>query len=256
MAGPFFQIPGQTTVSEAAAFQNCVLDTSCWTRVGGQIGSNPGGLYQDPQGVRWYLKTPSSDDHVRNELLANRLYRLAGADVADMALALHDGRLAVASRVVKGLTLADLIGAAADKSRAAVCDHFATDAWLANRDVLGADLDNVLVCGHGMVMRIDQGGALRFRAQGSLKADFGPEAIEFDTLRDRKRNAVAASVFGAMTREQLLASLRRVAAIEAGAIRDTVLSVHDAGADTERLVDTLIARRDDLARKAAALAAG
>jgi hypothetical protein len=254
VAGLFIQWLGWTIVSEAAASRISVLDTSCWTRVGGQIGSNPGGLYQDPQGVRWYLKTPSSDDHVRNEFLANRLYRLAGAEVADMALALHERRLAVASRVVKGLTLADLVGAAADKSRAAVCDHFATDAWLANRDVLGADLDNVLVGGRGLVMRIDQGGALRFRAQGSLKTDFGPEAIEFDTLRDPKRNAVAAGVFGAMDREQLLASLRRVAAIEAGAIRDTVLGVY--GADADRLADTLVARRDDLARRADALAAG
>ena len=105
-------------MSEAASSQISVLDTSGWTRVGGQIGSNPGGLYQDPQGVRWYLKTPNSDDHVRNELLANRLYRLAGAEVAELALAMHDGRLAVASRVVKGLTLADLVGPTADKARA------------------------------------------------------------------------------------------------------------------------------------------
>ena len=101
--------------------------------------------------------------------------------------------------------------------------------------MLGADLDNVLVCGRGLVMRIDQGGALRFRAQGSLKTDFGPEVIEFETLRDPKRNAVAASVFGAMSREQLLASLQRVVAIEAGAIRDTVLGVYGAGANADEL---------------------
>jgi hypothetical protein len=241
-------------VNEAAEFRVSVTDTSSWTPVGGQIGSNPGGSYQAPDGVRWYLKTPSSNDHVRNELLANRLYRLAGAEVPDLALVIHDGRLAVASRVVKGLTLADLVGTTAEKARAAVCDHFAADAWLANRDVLGADLDNVLVCGGGLVMRIDQGGALRFRAQGSLKTDFGPEAIEFETLRDPKRNAVAASVFGAMDREQLLASLQRVVAIEDGTIRDTVLGVCGASAEAESLAELLIARRDDLARRATALA--
>jgi hypothetical protein len=242
-------------VSEAATSQSSRPDISGWVRVGGQIGSNAGGLYRAPDGVRWYVKTPCSDEHVRNEILANHLYRLARAEVPELALVRHDGRLAVASRLVKGLTLADLGGEAADEARAAVCQHFATDAWLANRDVLGADLDNVLVCGRGRVVRIDQGGALRFRAQGALKTDFGPEAIEFDTLRDPKRNAVAAAVFGAIPPEQLQESLRRVAAIEAGAIRDAVIGVEGTGADAERLAEILIARRDNLARRADALAA-
>lgn len=244
-----------SAVAEATSSPTDELDVSNWTRVGGQIGSTAGGQYQDPHGVRWYLKTPPSDDHARNEVLANRLYRLAGAAVPEVCLVGSGTRLAVASRVVNGLTLAEMTGPVGDKHCAALCEHFAVDAWLANRDVLGADLDNVLVCGRAGVMRIDQGGALRFRAQGALKADFGPVAIEFDTLRDPAKNAVAASVFGGMSSEQLAASIGRVTSLDDAAIRATVQGLLGATDAADGLIAILIARRDDLARRAVALAA-
>ena len=55
------------------------LDSDSLTRVGGQLGSNPAGLYQDADGRRYYIKTLESLDHARNERLAARLYALAGA---------------------------------------------------------------------------------------------------------------------------------------------------------------------------------
>jgi hypothetical protein len=57
-----------------------------------------------------------------------------------------------------------------------------------------------------------------------------------------------------MNREQLLTSLKRVIAIDAGAIRDTVLGVFGTSAESEGLAELLIVRRDDLARRATALA--
>jgi hypothetical protein len=222
------------------------LDSSNWTEIGGQAGSTPGGVFADERGDRWYVKTPRTDDHARNELLANRLYVLAGVKVPDVELTTRAGRLAVASRIVKGVTLAELPSNWATRAG----EDFAADAWLANRDALGADMDNMIVTSGGDVVRIDQGGALRYRAQGSAKADFGPKVEEFETLRDPATNAVAASVFGNMTNHHLVSSIGRVSQIDPAAIEAAVRGVYGDTAEAKTLAETLMARRDDLARRA------
>lgn len=227
-------------------------DASNWTVIGGQAGSTPAALVADDDGRAWYVKTPPSDDHARNELLANRLYQLAGTAVAEVALVRRDGALAVASAVVRGASLGEALSSPDNGVAAEVCRDFAVDAWLGNRDVLGADLDNVLVTRSGAIVRIDQGGALAYRARGAVKTDFGPAAIEFDTLRNPRSNAVAASVFGAMTPHALATSVAKVAKLDAAAIAATVTGVHGDTPAAQAMIALLIARRDDLARRVGA----
>uniref|UniRef100_E6VPS4 Type III effector HopAG1 n=1 Tax=Rhodopseudomonas palustris (strain DX-1) TaxID=652103 RepID=E6VPS4_RHOPX len=223
-----------------------------WAAIGGQAGSNAGGLYADPQGRAWYVKTPPSDDHARNEVLANRLYRLAGTSVAEVELVRRGGGLAVASAMLRGASLGEALAFPDNGVAAEVCGDFAVDAWLANRDVLGVDLDNVLVTRDRGVVRIDQGGALAYRARGARKTDFGPEAIEFDTLRDARANAVAAGVFGAMSRPALAASVAKVARLTEPAIGAVVREVLGDTGEARALTALLLARRDDLIRRVAA----
>jgi hypothetical protein len=228
-----------------------VRDATNWKAIGGPAGSNPGGLYADDCDRRWYVKTPPSDDHARSELLANRLYRLAGTRVADVELVRRDGGLAVASAFLRGATLGEVLSFPDSGAAAEVCRDFAVDAWLGNRDVLGADLDNLLFTGTGAIVRIDQGGALHYRARGARKTDFGASVIEFESLRDPRSNGVAASVFGAMTPHALAASVAKVAKIDAAAIGETVTLVHGDTAAAHELIALLIARRDDLVRRIA-----
>jgi hypothetical protein len=56
-----------------------LIDTTIMRRVGGQMGSNPAGTYQDDSGRRYYVKLLESAEHARNERLAAKLYELAGA---------------------------------------------------------------------------------------------------------------------------------------------------------------------------------
>lgn len=226
-----------------------LLDASGWTVIGGQAGSMPAALMTDADGRAWYVKTPPSDHHARNELLANRLYLLAGTAVAEVELVVRGGTLAVASAVVRGASLGEALSGPDAGIAAAVCRDFAVDAWLGNRDVLGADLDNVLVTRSGAVLRIDQGGALAYRARGAAKSDFGPSATEFDTLRDPRSNAVAASVFGAMTPHALAASVAKVAKLDDAAIGAVVIEVLGDTPAAQATTALLIARRDDLARR-------
>jgi hypothetical protein len=176
--------------------------------------------------------------------------------VPDVELIERAGAAALASAVVSGITLGEVLSSPASRAAAALCRDFAVDAWLGNRDVLGADLDNVLVVRSGAVVRIDQGGALNYRARGAAKTDFGRQASEFDSLRDPRKNAAAAGVFGAMTPPQLAASVAKVAALAPAAIAQTVAGVYGETPAARELTALLIARRDDLARRVPDLVAG
>jgi len=238
----------------AEALQAGELRFADFERVGPQGGSNPGGLFRHQvTGEQWYIKTPASEDIARNEVLAGALYRAVGVEVPELRLLEVDGKPGVASRIVEGL------GQDAAALRAArvagVHEGFAVDAWLANWDVVGLEFDNLLVKG-GRALRVDTGGALRYRAQGGLKgARWGPVVEELDTLRNPQTNPQAASVFGSITREQLEASVARVLAVDDDEIRRLVegLGPRDAAARRE-LVETLLARQQDLGRRFPALA--
>jgi hypothetical protein len=221
------------------------------TRTGEAMGGNPGGLFEAGDGSRWYVKSARNPEQLRSEALALDLYRAAGIDVPDVVVGQGLDELGtgtqIASRVVEGAT-ADLRRQLAnDAYRAQLQEGFAADAWLGNWDVLGASLDNVLTTVAGAPIRIEAGGALRFRALGESK-DFGPQVTELDTLRVPGRSAARA--FGDMTPEQLIASAERVRKVTPAKIK-ALVKKH--GLDPE-LADTLIARRADVLRRAEALA--
>lgn len=224
------------------------LDTANLVQIGPQKGSNPGGLYQDPEtGAKWYIKRPSNPEQARNEVLAGQLYRAAGIDVPELRLTTHQGQVAIASRIVDGLETGTASQLAAAGGTA---EGFVMDAWLGNWDVVGLGFDNLLLKG-GRAFRVDTGGALRFRAQGGLKgAAFGDEVLELDTLRNAATNRQAAAVFGQLTQSQLEDGVRRVLALPEQRIRDLVeeFGPMDAG-ERSKLVATLLARREDLAKR-------
>jgi len=230
-----------------------VGDFSILRRIGPQTGSNPGGLYEAPDGSRWYVKAQKSQQHADNEVLASRLYRAAGIDVPEVVTGAGTPELAggfhTATRLVPdarsdlGQRLADT--AYLDRLR----EGFAVDAWLANWDVAGATFDNIVTTLDGRPIRIDLGGSLLFRAGGSAKGSaFGPKVGEWLSLRDPTLAPNASRLFGGMTRDQVQAAALKVKQITPAKIRKLVA---DAGLPPE-LADILIARRKhvlDLAKK-------
>jgi len=220
-------------------------DMENMVQIGPQKGSNPGGMFQDTTtGDRWYIKTPASEDIARNEVLAAKFYEAAGIEVPELRIVMLNGKPSVASRIVDGLEK----GSPADLAKASgTYDGFMLDAWLANWDVIGLGYDNLLLKA-GRAIRVDTGGALRYRAQGGLKGDaFGPRVSEIDTLRNPGDNSQAASVFGKMSKTDLEAAARRVARISDDDIR-AIIAQHgplDQGARDD-LARILIARRKDI----------
>lgn len=222
------------------------FDPSKFVQIGPQKGSNPGGLYLDEStGTQWYIKVPPSVEQARNEVLAGKLYEAAGVQVPELRLTTLNGQPAVASRIVDGL--GKTTGPQLAKTAGAI-DNFATDAWLANWDVAGATFDNMLVKG-GQAIRVDTGGALRFRAQGAAKGNaFGNTVTELDSLRDASTNRQTAAIFGKMTEREMQDSARRLLAIDRNKVDALVdqFGPVDLG-ERSALKATLRARLDSIA---------
>jgi 2'-5' RNA ligase len=209
-------------------------------KIGGQGGSNPGGLYEmqvpsaepNPPTEQYYVKTPKTKSHGNNEALANALYEEAGVPVPEVDLS-SDGNLY--SKIVTGQQ--DMSSQLNNPEWTdQVRRNFAVDAWLGNRDVFGMTYDNIITDEHGVPWRIDNGGALLYRAMGAKKTDFGGQVVELDSMRQGKK----AKIFGpGMSKAQELDGAERVLAISPAQIEEMVAE-HNL---PKSLADTLKARR-------------
>jgi ADP-ribose pyrophosphatase YjhB (NUDIX family) len=214
-----------------------------WKKIGPQKGSNPGGLHVNEKGEQWYVKTPPSADHIHSDVLANELYRLAGVKVPEEKVTTLQGHPALASRILEGAkTLAQLTPAERTNVEAQLRTHLAVDAWLANWDVVGLEDDNVMMTPDGTAYRIDQGGTLKYRAQGALKPKFDFAVDEINTLRDPNKGPNSAAVFGSMTGPQIAASINKVLAIP-----DAAILALAKNHGMEKVGETLIKRKQWLA---------
>lgn len=175
--------------------------TQAWTddllknQVSGQKGSNAGGLYKTSEGEEYYVKFYKDSRQTYNEVVANRIYSDLAMDSVpeSAALVTSKNEVVFASKIVKNQGTLGNIGL--NKERAEkVLDSFVADVFTRNWDAVGTGLDNVVLSEAGKMIRIDQGGALLFRAQGALKPIQGAGVIdEWVTLQTK--NAYYNQVF-------------------------------------------------------------
>ena len=215
--------------------------------IGPRAGSNPGGLFKDSEGTKFYVKWPKTEDHARNEVLAGKLYELAGIKVPELSFVKDGEKIGVASKIVDGLkpAKADLIAG----TLPGVKRGFGMDAWLANWDVVGLEYDNLLKGPDGSAMRVDTGGALRYRAQGGPKgSNFGNVVGELTTMRDKYRES--GKVFGNMTTAEVKRSVEVVTSLSPAKIESVVRKYGPKDTATrEDLLKTLLARRKNMAQQ-------
>lgn len=143
-------------------------------------GSNGARIATDAKGLRWLQKTYRGDrDRVATELLSNAIYRELGVPVSNAGVGStqhpqHGETMALTYPLVDG-ELRHWTEPSEDLG-----EGFVADALLANWDVVGLDMDNVLWNGDTPI-RLDQGGTLEFRAMGGSK-EFGPVPAELWTM--------------------------------------------------------------------------
>lgn len=216
------------------------------TKVGGQLGSNPGGKYKDKDGKQWYVKLSKSDNHAKNEMLAAKLYEVAGAPILKPRLFDNGGKLATGTewQSVTPINRHD------PEQRRQAQKNFAVHAWLANWDAAGLEYDNQGTV-NGKMATLDPGGSLIYRAMGTPKGNaFGDVVGEWDTLRDPS-NKQAHDIFGEMTPKQL-----KRAAAKVGMVPDSMITsltmLHGPGDEKQRaaLAKRIIARKHDILSKA------
>jgi len=167
-------------------------------------GYNPKktGIYKKNK-KKYILKGPTDRDIVTNEVIASKLYQLAGIKVPNLTVLINTetDEYYVASELVdnyidltKVINLPNNTSAKIrtnllthDTYREQILGGFFVDVWLSNWDVAGGDknesnnniFNNIGIVGRdisnnnlGEIIRIDVGGALLFGGAGGLKWNF------------------------------------------------------------------------------------
>lgn len=216
-----------------------VLDTTTMQRIGGQLGSNPAGLYQDDSGRCYYVKTLESVAHARNELIAAMLYQLAGAPTLNYLCTQAPDQIATEWLELDKKCVAHL----SESERKHAQHWLGVHAWTANWDAAGYDGDNQGVA-NGQVLTLDVGGALAFRAHGDPKGKaFGTHVDELDILRRDDNNPHASKLFADMSPDEIEQSIMVVLRIPDERIRQVIID--NGGSD--KLAEKMIARKADMA---------
>lgn len=220
------------------------IDTAKMQRVGGQMGSNPAGIFRDDQGRRYYVKSLESSAHARNEMIAALLYRLAGAPTLTYVRTVAPDQIATEWVELDKKCVAHL----SESERKQAQGWFGVHAWTANWDAAGYNGDNQGVA-NGQVLTLDLGGALVFRAQGDPKGKaFGTRVDELDVMRRDQANPHAIKLFADMSPDDVDQAIMVVAEIPDQLIRATVV---DNGG-SPKLAEKMIARKADMTRRCAA----
>ena len=220
-----------------------MIDTSQLRQLSGRMGSNPGGIFQDANGRRFYVKSLESPLYARNELLAAKLYQLAGAPTLTYVPSTRPDQVATELVDLTKNNVAQLCPLERKQAQRWLGVH----AWTANWDVAGFLGDNQGVV-DGTVLTLDVGGALQFRAMGDPKGKaFGPHVSELNTLRRNADNPFATKLFGDMNDDAIRASILVVTRIPDESIRQLITD-HGGG---NALAEKMIARKADMARQLA-----
>ena len=167
-------------------------------------GSTKPKLMEDTRGGKlWVVKEGLDPGHLKSEAAADALYRAAGVPVPlSGAIDTAEGPIKFSEFMANGKTLNEWrTGATAAEKKEMdeeISKGFVMDALLANYDVAGMSNDNIFVVG-GVPYRIDNGGALTYRAQGGAKTSWGPVVAELSSLRDKKINSNTATIFANLT---------------------------------------------------------
>jgi hypothetical protein len=217
------------------------IDPTTMQRIGGQLGTNPAGIYQDDSGRRYYVKTLESAAHARNEMLAARLYELAGAPTLTYVATKAADQIATQWVELDKKSAAHL----SDSERQQAQQWLGVHAWTANWDATGFDGDNQGVV-NGKVLTLDVGGALAFRAHGDPKGKaFGTRVDELEGLRNHKGNPHAIKLFADMGPQDIEQAIRVVVRIPDEKIRQVICN----NGGSHALAEKMIARKADMAKR-------
>lgn len=201
---------------------------------GTKSGSNTGYYVINKEtGELFYAKESEGGNKLQAEMAAAQLYAAAGIDVPEVSVfKASDGTSGILSKYVPELNSLSTPHALAN-------DGFGMDVLLNNWDVVGTGYDNILITADGKrVVRIDAGGSFDYHAKQTVSKPFGAIPTELITLLDPSINPYSTTIFGKMSRADMIKSLEKAANLKVG---DITSILNNAGVG--HYADTLLARR-------------
>jgi len=187
--------------------------------LGGSTGAK---LYATPDGQSYVVKTGAHAAHLQSEVQADRIYQALGIATPACTTQTNQGQtVKVAQFIPDAKPLHTLSGDAQAAAHQQLQQHFAADALVGNWDVVGLASDNIMVGTDGTVWRVDNGGALAYRAQGTAKTadEWNGVPMEIWSLRNPQTNSTAAAAFSGMSWSQISDQMRTLVSNQ-----DTILS--------------------------------
>lgn len=160
-------------------------------KVGGQLGSNPGGQYMK-DGKKYYVKNYSNLDQAKTEIAGQKIYEAAGIKVPKSRI-LADDALVTPWEDIQRLSPNEL------KAELLKDPEYAGRLYGAalasqNWDHVGLEFDNMVLGPNGKLTVIDHGGAFTFRAQGAPKK-YTTTPDEFENFKNPDIAPQVAKVF-------------------------------------------------------------
>ena len=144
-------------------------------------GSTGAVLHTMPDGRQVVVKRGAHPAHIRNEYDMNRYLSRLGVGVPDASM--HED---VHGNPLMMTQYEELSRMPLSMDRSRLRRDFVPQALIANWDVLGMDMDNVLIRPDGTPTYVDVGGAGPYRAQGAPKGDaFGPQVGELESMQSK-----------------------------------------------------------------------
>jgi SPP1 gp7 family putative phage head morphogenesis protein len=215
---------------------------------GAQRGSNQGGFFRGKDGTERYVKFYEKNKipnpgQAQTEHLANRIYRDLGIDAPESQLFMKDGKVAYASKLLKGGKTFSELGTYSTTDAKKFMEGFVGDVLLMNWDAAGTGKDNVMRLPDGRIARIDNGGSLLFRAQGGRK-----EAHELDGLGEWTSMFHPGRDYGEIAKKAGYSSAADMKDVVRKGVAQ-VAAVRDKAGGWQKYVDRTIPGMTDIDRK-------
>lgn len=170
-----------------------------WAHIQGRRGQPLGGSTGASRHGDFVVKPGAHREQAENEYDMNRFLNSVGVSVPNASLQHFQRKPYLMTEFERRGSEPDLYDEA---TRAKLQRDFVPHAAIGNWDMLGLDVDNVLMKPDGTPTYVDVGGSGPWRAQGGAKgAAWGPQVSELDTMRYKPPNAQ--QVFGGMNMEDM-----------------------------------------------------